>query len=225
MTKLYLNTAKDWLQINAAGDWLILDAGTSVSYPTSPLWAEFSITSFSPAFVSVTHGLQRQARTRGGHAWQIELRYAAMTRAQFSPLWAFLVKQAGPAGTFTWSPGSTFATQGTGVGAAYVQGAGQTGQSISTDGWGVSQTVAKAGDFFQIEGDTKVYQLIEDVTSDSGGEATMEFFPALRSSPANLADITLSPAFRCALINDTVPTDWNQCVQVPAFDVSLVEVP
>lgn len=225
MTKLYINTDKDWLKVNAVDDWLLLEAGTTSSYPTSPMWLDASVSSYSPTFVSVTHGLGRQVRSRGAHAWLIELRYGAITYDDFGPLWAFLNKQAGQYGVFYWSPGSPFATRGTGSGSPYVQGAGQTGQSLDTDGWGGSQTVMKAGDFFSVEGDTKVYQLTEDVISNSGGEATMTFFPALRVSPANLADIDASPAFRCSLTSDTLATDWSQCVQAIGFGVSLVEVP
>lgn len=225
MTKLYLNTDKDWLKLNTGDDWLLLDAGTVISYPTSPLWREASISSYSPNFVSVTHGLGRQVRARGGHAWLIDLNYGAMTRADFAPLWAFLVKQAGQYGLFEWSPSTPFAALGTGSGSPYIQGAGQTGTSVSTDGWGASQTVLKAGDFFSIEGDTKVYQVTDDVISGSGGDATIEFFPQLRVAPANLADIDVSPVFRCALSSDTLATDWSQCVQSVGFNVSLVEAP
>lgn len=224
MTKLYLNTDGDWLKLNTGDDWLLLDSGSATSYPTTPMWMTASISSFSPTFVSMTHGLTRQVRSRGGHAWQIELNYSAMTRATFSPLWAFLVKQAGQYGTFEWSPSTPFATQGTGGGTPLVNGASQTGTSLTTDGWSNSQTVMKAGDFFTVAGDTKVHQLTEDVTSNGSGQATMTFFPALRQSPADNAIIDITPTFRCALTADTLMTDWSQCVHSVGFTVSLIEV-
>lgn len=224
MTKLYLNTDKDWLLLNTSSDWLLLDDGSTDTYPTTPMWREVAYSSVSPTFVSVTHSLARQARSTGAHAWAIELAYGAVTRSEFGELWSFLVKQAGQYGAFYWSPSTPFVTLGTGGGAPYVQGAGQTGTTLSTDGWSNSETVMKAGDFFSIEGDTKVYQVTADVVSDGTGQATMEFFPSLRASPANLADIDVSPVFRVSLSNDTLTTDWSQCVHSVGFVVSLVEV-
>lgn len=231
MTQLRINTAGDWLIVNGSDDWLKVNGGSGTpggsppAYPTDAMWQSASITSYSPSFHSVTHGLTRQARSRGGHAWQITLYYGAMTRATFAPLWAALNALRGRSGVYSWAPGTSFATQGTGAGSPFVSGAGQTGNSLTTDGWGLSQTVAKAGDFFQIEGDSKVYQLTADVTSDGSGDATMEFIPELRLTPADGADITLSVTFRVALASDLVPVDWNQCVQVIGFTVDLVEVP
>lgn len=224
MTKLYLNTDGDWLKLNSSDDWLLLDSGSTTSYPTTPMWMSASITSYSPTFVSVTHGLVRQVRSRGGHAWQIELNYGAMTRANFEPLLAFLTKQAGQYGTFDLSLSTPFATRGTGSGTPLVNGSSQTGTSLITDGWSNSQTVMKVGDFFTVAGDSKVYKLTEDVTSNGSGAATMTFFPALRRSPADNAVIAVSPTFRCALSADTLAVDWSQCVHALGFTVSLMEV-
>jgi hypothetical protein len=225
MTKLYINTAHDWLIINAAGDWLIIDDEAPADYPTTPMWARATITSFAPSFVSVTHGLGRQARSRGGHAWQISLYYSTLTRDQFAALWAFLNKQGGQAGIFTWQPSTPFATRGTGNGSPFVSGAGQTGTTLTTDGWANSETVAKAGDWFTIGGDTKVYQLTADVVSNGSGDATMEFYPSLRLTPVDQSPIDLSVVFRVSLASDLVPVDWSQCVHVQGFSVDLVEVP
>lgn len=224
MTWLRINTAGDLLKINGAGDLLLIDDAASNGYPTTPMWRDATITSYSPTFVSLTHGLVRQVRSRGGHQWQIELFYGAMSRSSFAALWAFVNKQAGQYGVFDWSPGASFATQGTGVGTPLVAGGSQSGTSLTTDGWGASQTVMKAGDFFSVAGDPKVYQLTADVTSNGSGQATMEFFPALRLTPADNAVIDISPVFRCAFAADTLPTDWNQCVQSIGFSVSLIEV-
>lgn len=223
MSKLWLNTAKDFLLLNVSNDWLLLDGATSSTFPTTPKPAEITVTSFSPTYVSVTHGLKRTARSRGAHAWQIEYRYSGMTRATFAPLQAFLTKQAGQYGTFTVSlPGLT--NQGTGAGSPKVNGGSQTGTSLITDGWTAGSAVLKAGDWIQIDSDPKVYQVVADATADGSGNATLTIFPALRMSPANDATIATSVVFRCALSGDSMSVDWNHCVMPVGFSVSMVEV-
>jgi hypothetical protein len=225
MTKLYLNTDGDWLKLNTGDDWLLLDDGSgTVTYPTAVTWQTASITSYSPTWISTTHGLVRQARSRGGHLWQIDLNYGVMTRAQFGSIWAFFNKQAGQYGVFDLDLNTQFPCRGSGGGTPLVKGASQTGTSMTTDGWTNSLTQMKAGDFFSVAGDVKVYQLTDDVVSDGSGNATMTFFPPLRRSPADNAVIDITPVFRCALTADTLATDWSQCVYAVGFTVSVVEV-
>jgi len=73
-------------------------------------------------------------------------------------------------------------------GSALVNGASQTATSIITDGWNfLSQTVLVAGDFFQIE--DQLYMALEDVITDGSGNATINFEPAIRTSPADNATV------------------------------------
>ncbi len=223
MTQLYLNTSFDYLTLNASGDWLLLDALSSNSYPSSPAPIEATVSSFAPTYASVTHGLQRQVRSRGAHAWRIDLRYGGMTRAGFSPLWAFLVKQGGQLGTFDFAlPGLTL--RGAGGGTPRVNGGTQTGTSLITDGWPNSTAVLLPGDFIQIENYTKVYQVTDTVTSDGSGNATIPIYPALRTSPTDNLGIVTSVLFRCALGSDSLDVDWSQCLYALGFTITLVEV-
>lgn len=226
MTKLFVNTAKDWLKVNAAGDWLKVDSlipyVVPEGYPVTPAWRDATITSFSPTLVSVTNSLKRQARSRGAHAWGIELRYGAMTRATFAPLWAFLNALGGQSTTFLLSL-PAYTPLGTGAGTPLVDGGGQTGTVINTDGWGTSQTVLKAGDWIQFTSDKKVYMVTADVVTGGSGAASIEIFPALRLSPADNASISVAPYFTCALASDSVVVDFDQCVKARGFSVDLVE--
>lgn len=74
-----------------------------------------------------------------------------------------------------------------------VNGASQSGTSLVSDGWKASSTVLLAGDYFQVG--NQYFMAIEDVATDSGGAATLEFRPALRASPADDEEIIiLNPA-------------------------------
>lgn len=68
-----------------------------------------------------------------------------------------------------------------------VNGAGQTGRSLNTDGWPNSTTVLSAGQFVTIG--NQLLQLTADVTSNGSGQATISFEPAIRVSPADNAAI------------------------------------
>lgn len=223
MTQLFLNTAQDYLLLNGAGDWLLLDATPSATFPTSPSPMEVTVDSVSPTFVSVTHGLQRQARSRGAHAWRFELRFAGMTRANFAPLQAFLIKQAGQASTFTFTPPGV-TNQGAGGGTPRVNGAGQSGSSLITDGWPVSTAILKAADWLQIENDPKVYMVTSDVISDGSGNATIPIFPALRRTPTDNFNLYTAPVFTCALDSDSLAVDWSQCLHALGFSITISEI-
>jgi len=208
------------------GDWLLVNSDIPYvvpeGYPVTPAWREATISSFSPTLVSVTNSLRRQSRTRGAHAWGIELRYSAMTRATFAPLWAFLTNLAGQSTTFLLSL-PAYTPLGTASGTPLVKGGSQVGTSLVTDGWSLSQTVLKAGDWIQIASDLKVYMVTADAVSDGSGNATISIFPALRLTPADNAIISTAPYFTCALASDLLSVDFDQCVKARGFSVELVE--
>lgn len=67
-------------------------------------------------------------------------------------------------------------------GAAYVNGASQTGRSLVTAGWPESDTVLSAGEHITINNQLLV--LTADVVSDLTGAATISFEPPIRVSPS-----------------------------------------
>jgi hypothetical protein len=69
-----------------------------------------------------------------------------------------------------------------------VNGASQLGTSIVSDGWLASTTgLLIGGDYIQIG--TGYHMVLEDASSDVGGNAIINFEPALRTSPADNAAI------------------------------------
>ena len=82
---------------------------------------------------------------------------------------------------------------GTALGAGLVSGAGQTGSSIITDGWDINQPILlEIGDYIEINGELKL--VTARAASDGAGNATIQFQPPIRKSPAdNSAVITTEP--------------------------------
>lgn len=63
-----------------------------------------------------------------------------------------------------------------------VNGGGQTGHSLVTSGWLASTAgLLKAGDYVQVG--SQYYMVLEDVNSDASGIASLNFEPAIRTSP------------------------------------------
>ena len=221
MTKLYVNTAGDWLLTDGV-NYLLVDDVSLATYPVTPAPMEVTVSSFSPTYVSITNSLKRQARSRGAHAWGIEMRYGAMTRATFAPLWAFLLSREGRSKTFTVSL-PAFTPLGAATGTPLVNGASQAGTALITDGWSNSTLVLKAGDWIQIENDAKVYSVTADATSNGSGQVTISIYPALRRTPPDNAPISTSPLFTCSLSEDLLDIDFDQCLKPRGLTVQVQE--
>ena len=65
----------------------------------------------------------------------------------------------------------------------FVNGASQTGFSLVTNGWAINTLILSDGDYFVVNDETKIVNGY--VVSDGSGNATINFKPALRKSPAN----------------------------------------
>jgi hypothetical protein len=132
---------------------------------------------------------EQQVVAHEGTWFEIEIQLPPMTRAQAEDFVGFLLAMRGRFGTFTLGDPDGGTPQGTATGTPLVNGASQTGTTLITDGWDISQaSLLKRGDWIQIG--SYAYKITQDASSDGSGNATLEIFPALRASPANNAAIT-----------------------------------
>jgi hypothetical protein len=145
-----------------------------------------------------------------GARWFATYSIKTAKRAEMNAVLAFLVKLRGGANSFYGYDPAATTPLGTGSGTPVVNGASQVGSSLVTDGWGNSETVLMAGDYFTVNGEMKM--VTEDVTSDSSGNATIQFEPVLRVSPPDNAAITVNtPTCKMRLIDDD-QTQWREGV-------------
>ena len=132
-------------------------------FPISPKANSIKITSISPTLTSLTHSLKRQVRRRGGQRWLLDVGFALMTREQFAPIWSFSVAQQGQFKTFQYVPYPYNSTSGDATGYLVTTSALGAGSStIPINGFSGS---LKKGDFIKFAGHTKVYMVIDTVTS------------------------------------------------------------
>jgi hypothetical protein len=177
----------------------------SGQFPISPSPKDASISSVQNTIVSVTTSGRIQTRQIDGQKFSITLDYAPMTRSNFAPIKAFIMKQRSRLNTFTVTPPIISNAQGVASGTISVDGAISAGATTCTiDGMATSTNdILKAGDYFRFTGQDKVYMAVEDLDADGTGEGTLTFEPPLRSDVANdIALIYDNVDFTVRLSND-----------------------
>ena len=177
----------------------------SGQFPTSPVAKSANIGSAQNTIVSVTTSGRVQARQIDGQKFTITLDYAPMSRSNFAPIKAFIMKQRAKLNTFTVIPPIVSNAQGVASGTISVDGAISAGATTCTiDGMATSTSdILKAGDYFRFTSQDKVYMAVADLDSDGSGEGTLTFEPPLRSDIANdVALIYDNVDFTVRLSND-----------------------
>lgn len=127
-----------------------------------------------------------------GSRWSASFTWSNRKGAEARALIAQLVSLQGQVNTFKIKlPVDRI---GTGAGTGVVNGAGQTGSELVTDGWDINQPLLfAAGDW--IECNQAVYMVTADVASDGSGNATIPIAPPIRRTPADGASVVVEPSF------------------------------
>lgn len=129
-----------------------------------------------------------------GQRWSVDISVPPFRRETMEPLVAFLLAMNGPEKTFLLGDPKNKTPRGSARGLAQVKGGGQTGNSLLVDG-ATAGTVGwlKAGDWIQLGtgASSRLYKVLQDVTSDGDGNARIFIWPDLRSSPADNAAVRL----------------------------------
>lgn len=143
----------------------------------------------------------------GGALWAASYTLPRMNRAQAAAWQSFLLQLEGGFNTFSAFDPDAKNPRGPATGTPLVNGGSQTGSSLITDGWVASTTVLKTGDYFVVNSELKM--VTSDVTSNGSGEATISFKPALRSSPANNAALTVTGCTVPMILTDDMQSAWE----------------
>ena len=177
----------------------------SGTFPSTPTTKGVSITSQQNTIVSTTVSGRRQARQIDGQRFKLTLSFPIMTRSEFAPILAFIMKQRSQLETFQYTPATMASSNGVASGVIRVNGAISAGvTSVAIDGMANSTSgVFKAGDYFRFTGQNKVYMCVADVSSNGSGQGTLTFEPPLRTGVADNAILIYSNVdFTVGLTND-----------------------
>ena len=156
----------------------------------------------------------QQVHKHQGQRWEADIQLTPMKRADAEEWISFFMKLYGHYGTFLLGDPNGATPRGSASSAAgtpVVNGASQTGNSLSIDGAPASATgYLKAGDYIQLGTGTsaRLYKVLEDADSNASGEVDLTIWPDLRSSPDDGASVVVSSAKGAFRLN-TPATDWN----------------
>jgi hypothetical protein len=198
----------------------------SGTFPSSPTTTAVSITSQQNTIVSTTVSGRRQARQIDGQRFRLTLKFPVMTRSEFAPILAFIMKQRSQLESFQYTPSTMASSNGVASGVIRVNGAISAGvTSVAIDGMANSTSgIFKAGDFFRFTGQNKVYMIVADVSSNGSGQGTLTFEPPLRTGVADNAILIYSNVdFTVGLTNDI--QEFNVGTEnYFKYEVDLIEV-
>jgi hypothetical protein len=195
-------------------------------FPSSPAPRDVAISTNQNTIVTTTASGRRQARQIDGQRFRLRLRFPIMTRTEFAPINAFVMKQRSQMESFTYSPPTISSPLGVASGVISVNGAILAGvTSVAIDGMANSTSgVFKAGDYFRFTGQTKVYMVMADVSSNGSGQGTLTFEPPLRANVSDNAVLIYSSVdFTVGLTGDI--QEFNISTEnYFQYEIDLIEV-
>lgn len=138
---------------------------------------------------------EQQIYVHQGQWWEAEIKLPPMrNRADAESVLAAFLSLRGKEGSFLL-PAPNPSVRGVGGGTPVVNGGSQTGLVLAVSGAPLSTTGwLKAGDWIQLgSGSTaRLHKVLVDANTDGSGNATLDIWPRLRSSPANGATVTIA---------------------------------
>lgn len=198
----------------------------SGTFPSSPAPRDVAISSNQNTIVTTTASGRRQARQIDGQKFRLRLRFPVMTRSEFAPILAFIMKQRSQMESFQYTPPTIDDSLGVASGVISVNGSVSAGAtSCSIDGMANSTSgVFKAGDYFRFTGQTKVYMVMADVSSNGSGAGTLTFEPPLRTAVSDNTVLVYSNVdFTVGLTGDI--QEFNISTEnYFQYEVDLIEV-
>lgn len=164
---------------------------TILTFPTLtrvPQQAEWWLQRRTQDFASPLTG-SVQTQELPGSYWRASLSWPPLQEADWRTLTGFLSALRGRAGRFFYGPPHAKAPRIMPVfGTPLVMGGGQSGTSLSADGFGASQTIFHAGDFVSYDtpgGRRMLHMVTADCASSGGGVVAIPIEPAIRDAPAD----------------------------------------
>ena len=170
-----------------------------------------NIKSNQRTLVSETDSGKTFRRQIQGQRWSFTIKYPSMTRADFAPTMAFMIKQRSQKESFTVTFPSYLNALGNESGTLLVNGAHSVADTtIAIDGFASDGAGRlKAGDFIKFA-HSKVYMVVSDVTSSSNA-ATVTIEPPITTALSNDSSVTYdSIPFSVHLTNDVQEFNTNQ---------------
>ena len=170
----------------------------SGALPNTSDFTAINVKSNQQTQVSVSDSGKSFRRQVAGQYWSFSLSFPEMTRANFAPLQAFMIKQRGAKESFTVTFPSYMNAQGTASGSP--TGTASAGATSITLGGSGSGTL-KAGDFIKFANHDKVYMIVADAGNIASSN-TLTIEPPLQTAVSGIAITYDSVPFTVYAPND-----------------------
>ena len=192
----------------------------SGTYPTTPEFRSIGFNSEQKTITSTTDSGKMFAVQVDGQRFKFSASYPPMSRSDFAPVLAFVMKQRSQKETFQIALPDLKNAKGDVSGTVLVNGSHSAGDTtIDVDGMTGSLL---AGDFIKFVGDTKVYMVVSDATAVAGA-ATLTIEPPLRSAIADDAAVTYDGVeFTVRLTSDIQQFNTND-LDLYRFEIDFIE--
>lgn len=194
-----------------------------MSYPTSPKFRTVDLKSENSSLMSETVSGKIQIRQVANQKWSFSAKYPPMTRAEFMPIYAFLMQQKGMFGTFTVqipimedARGTASGTLAVNNGAGYAIGA----STIAVDG--ITGTVVE-GDLIKFAGHDKVYMVVSH-TETSGNTTSIGIEPPLYDAVADDETISYDDVPMKVRLRNDVQEFAIRTDSLMEYEVDFIEV-
>lgn len=138
---------------------------------------------------------KQQIHNHAGQRWEAEVQLPAMQRADAEQWLAWLLSLNGRAGTFLMGDPLGATPRGALGGTPVVNGASQTGSTISIDGCTPSVTGwLKAGDYIQLgsASTATLHKVLQDANTNGSGQVTLDIWPSIRTAPSDGSTVVTS---------------------------------
>ena len=172
----------------------------SGTYPTTPEFRSMNFASEQKTLTSTTDSGKMFSVQVDGQRFKFSASYPPMSRTDFAPVLAFIMKQRSQKETFQIALPDLKNAKGDVSGTVLVNGSHSAGDTtITVD---AMTGTLKAGDLVKFS-HNKVYMIVADVTADGSNEATLTIEPPLREALADDSSVTYDGVeFTVRLIND-----------------------
>ena len=162
-----------------------------------------------------------QTVARKGTLWRVDLSFNNLDGADRADLQAFLTKLNGQEHRFTLHD-HAYTRRGTGGGTPLIDGASQTGSSVTIDGATASVTNwLRAGDYLSFN--NQLFMTTADCNSDGSGDVTVTLSPPIRSAPADDAAVDIDAPVSGVFMLATDPSWSNRPGAFSSFQMTCIE--
>tara|TARA_E500000318_G_scaffold62998_1_gene58316 strand:- start:140 stop:730 length:591 start_codon:yes stop_codon:yes gene_type:complete len=193
----------------------------SGTYPTTPEFASIGFGSEQKTITSTTDSGKMFSVQVDGQRFKFSASYPPMSRSEFAPVYAFIMKQRSQKETFQIALPDLKNAKGDISGIVSTYGSHSAGDT-TIDIQNITGTI-KAGDFIKFNTHSKVYLVVEDATGDSNDLATITIEPPLREDvDTDVVMLYDNVPFTVRLTNDVQEFNTGD-LDLYRFEVDFIE--